>query len=315
MTTENLIFKKFAQEIKRKLFAPGVPDKSDFGDPVSELMEGDTVNYVLQHHTSEKRKETPHYDLRIGARGRTKGLYSWAVPMAELPGPGEKKLVIQTPIHSHDYGHFSGQLGRGRARGEVKIVDTSSAVIDKITPNVINFSLQNSELPTKYSLVRLNTNRGQRDWLLFNRTDVPVDEGEKQAKMVKEVTFDAVPLQIIDGKTSRLKKRLIAELADTPKKRQKGLSKRSSLKEDHGMFFTRAGGFWMKDCEIPLSIAFMEKSGKIRDIQEMQLSGGTDDELPVYWPKSASVDYALEMASNWFDDNKISVGDIILIDE
>ena len=56
-------------------------------------------------------------------------------------------------------------------------------------------------------------------------------------------------------------KKLVLEIADTPKKRQHGLMRREQLKKDRGMLFiweneaTRC--FWMKNTPIDLDIAFL----------------------------------------------------------
>lgn len=65
----------------------------------------------------------------------------------------------------------------------------------------------------------------------------------------------------------------------------------------------------MKDCEIPLDIAFLAQDGKILDIQNMELSKEADYAKPLYVSKDPRAVYALEMASNWFKDNKVNTGD------
>ena len=67
---------------------------------------------------------------------------------------------------------------------------------------------------------------------------------------------------------------LRAELADTPAKRSRGLMFRPPLPEGTGMLFLfpadRRGGFWMRDTVAPLSIAFIDAGGVIREIQDME---------------------------------------------
>ena len=60
------------------------------------------------------------------------------------------------------------------------------------------------------------------------------------------------------------------------RRRQKGLMNRQQLGADEGMIFLWDapvnGGFWMKDTQIPLSIAFVASDGKIVNIQDMEPS-------------------------------------------
>src|SRR5215469_4334480 len=103
---------------------------------------------------------------------------------------------------------------------------------------------------------------------------------------------------------------LFAEVADTPRTSANGLMFRDSLREDHGMLFIfdkpRTASFWMKNTTIPLSIAYIDSAGKIREIRSMK---PLDETLIV----SASPDilFALEVNEGWFKRHGISAGDII----
>lgn len=97
------------------------------------------------------------------------------------------------------------------------------------------------------------------------------------------------------------------EVADTEEKRQRGLMHRESLPEDHGMLFVyeaeRRLSFWMRDTPIPLDIAFIDRAGRIVDIQQMEpLSDDTHT-------SRAPALYALEMRHGWFEDHGVEVGD------
>lgn len=102
---------------------------------------------------------------------------------------------------------------------------------------------------------------------------------------------------------------LEVEMADTPELRQKGLQKRQSLPENRGMLFlfpvARELSFWSKETYIPLSLAFINDSGKIVQIVQLppeQLEPVVS-ELPVR--------YALEVNSGWFEKNQVGVGDTL----
>ena len=64
------------------------------------------------------------------------------------------------------------------------------------------------------------------------------------------------------------------EVSDTDELRHLGLMNRSYLPEGTGMLFIfpdeRELSFWMKNTKVPLSIAFISKSGKILNIEQMQ---------------------------------------------
>ena len=101
-----------------------------------------------------------------------------------------------------------------------------------------------------------------------------------------------------------------AEVADESDERTIGLMGREELAEGKGMLFVfrepQAMGFWMRDTLVPLSIAYINAAGVIREIHDMQPL----DENPA---RSAFRDllYALEVPQGWFHKNKILPGDRI----
>jgi len=84
---------------------------------------------------------------------------------------------------------------------------------------------------------------------------------------------------------------------------------RKHLGKNDGMLFvypdTAPRSFWMKDTTIPLSIAFINKRGKILRIREMTPL----DVKPVKSVVPAS--YAVEANRGWFEANGVKVGDIV----
>lgn len=104
-------------------------------------------------------------------------------------------------------------------------------------------------------------------------------------------------------------KEIRVEVAKTPEERAKGLMGRKHLGKDKGMFFIFEKkdyhGFWMKDTLIPLSIAFIDREGRIVRISEMKPLT-LESHLP-----PIPILYALEMKKGWFSDNGIKVGDIV----
>jgi len=107
--------------------------------------------------------------------------------------------------------------------------------------------------------------------------------------------------------------KLTVELAFTPEFRSCGLSNRFELSENHGMLFIFPNAelqtFWMRDTYIPLSIAFIDDSGKITNIENME-ANQTHKHYRSYQP----VKYALEVNRGWFKVHGINAGDIAEIE-
>ncbi|QSR88352.1 DUF192 domain-containing protein [Methylacidiphilum caldifontis] len=102
--------------------------------------------------------------------------------------------------------------------------------------------------------------------------------------------------------------RLLAEVVWKSEDLRRGLMYREKLPEDRGMLFVlpyeQKAVFWMKNTRIPLSIAFMDKTGMILEIYSMKPFDLTP--LP---SRSSSVKFALEVNEGWFQRHKITAGD------
>ena len=108
----------------------------------------------------------------------------------------------------------------------------------------------------------------------------------------------------------RINKEVVrAEVANTPDSQQLGLMYRKELADSSGMLFIfnqKAGHcFWMKNTNLPLSIAFIEDDGRIINIEEMQPQS-EDNHCP-----KKSTRFALEMNQAWFSKRKLGPGTII----
>lgn len=106
------------------------------------------------------------------------------------------------------------------------------------------------------------------------------------------------------------------EVADTDQKRALGLGKRSSLASDGGMLFVfpQKGvmvNFWMKDMSFPIDIIWIA-GGRVLSIDKMVAAepNTPDAKLKIYSP-GKSVDYVLEVNSEFSDKNNIKVGDVV----
>lgn len=97
-----------------------------------------------------------------------------------------------------------------------------------------------------------------------------------------------------------------AELARTPEERNFGFMERKKIPDGTGMLFIfeydRQLSFWMKNTPHPLSIAYIDSKGIIREIYDMKPFSLASVQSNV------SVRYALEVPQGWFEKNQITPG-------
>lgn len=105
---------------------------------------------------------------------------------------------------------------------------------------------------------------------------------------------------------------LVAEIADTPQTREKGYMFRKNIPDGTGMLFVfesdRVLNFWMKNTPTPLSIAYIDYKGVIKDIFDMKPFDLKDITATGY------VRYALEVPQGWFGRVGIKAGDKLSLD-
>lgn len=106
---------------------------------------------------------------------------------------------------------------------------------------------------------------------------------------------------------------VLAEVAKTQAQRNRGFMERKNIPAGTGMIFVferdQILSFWMKNTPHPLSIAYIDSTGAIRDIFDMtpfSLSSVTS---------TVSVRYALEVPKGWFEENGIKAGDKVSLPE
>jgi len=129
-------------------------------------------------------------------------------------------------------------------------------------------------------------------FLLFSVSEALSQQNEKWKVVFTNVEGKNIPL--------------ICEVADTFDKRSRGLMYRDKLGDDKGMIFVYSNSsylkFWMKNTKIPLSIAFIDDSGYITGLREMQ-----PNSLEII-ASSQKVKYAVEANQGWFEKNYIKSG-------
>ncbi len=124
------------------------------------------------------------------------------------------------------------------------------------------------------------------------------------------ISLPRCTLIILNNQNQRIS--LSAELAATEADRSRGLMFRKSLPASSGMLFVfkyeQMQNFWMKNTYIPLSIAYIDSHGVIREIYDMK-----PIDVSITYPSVFPAQYALEVNRGWFAENNITRGCRILL--
>lgn len=106
------------------------------------------------------------------------------------------------------------------------------------------------------------------------------------------------------------KHKITVEVADTPQSMSRGLMFREQLGKNEGMIFVfdedQRATFWMRNTSLPLSIAYIDRKGKILEIYPLEPYNET-----TVASKSTEIRFALEVNRGWFEANGIKPGDVI----
>jgi hypothetical protein len=109
---------------------------------------------------------------------------------------------------------------------------------------------------------------------------------------------------------------ILVEMAQTKAQWEKGLSDRTDLGELDGMLFVfpqfHIPIFWMKDMHFPIDMIWIS-SGKVVDITPSTPVELTD-KLPTYSPR-VPVNMILETRAGWAEENGITIGDTLTIND
>lgn len=144
------------------------------------------------------------------------------------------------------------------------------------------------------------------------------------------------------AKTPGLKACVHLRISETPEEKAWGLMNCTHLLEDEGMLFIYETpcytSFWMFNCYINLSVAFMDDQGVIQEIYDLKAYPELmDKKRPIKELKDLSLypeqdpikqffsrkgtcskkptSYALEVNQGWFQKNHIQVGDRLILDK
>jgi len=166
--------KKLSEYTKKRNFRKtGEPSGKAAGDQNRPL-------FVIQKHDAS----TLHYDFRLSIGGVLK---SWAVPKGPSTAAGEKRLAIRTEDHPLDYADFEGVIPEDQYGGGVVMVwdrgtfspleddGDKDAMARQLKDGKLTFYLKGEKLQGGYSLVRMNTEDDNENWLLIKMDDDKAD--------------------------------------------------------------------------------------------------------------------------------------------
>jgi uncharacterized membrane protein (UPF0127 family) len=116
-------------------------------------------------------------------------------------------------------------------------------------------------------------------------------------------------LPVVDVKIGMRLYRL--EVADSDATREHGLMQRDSMPADHGMIFVfpdlQERGFWMDKTRIPLDILFLDSSGRVVSIHQMQPYDRNTTR------SNGPAQFAIELNQGAANQAGVKVGDTIYI--
>ena len=101
-----------------------------------------------------------------------------------------------------------------------------------------------------------------------------------------------------------------AELAATPSQIVAGMMYRTNIEPNAGMLFLLPKpahpAFWMKNCPLDLSAAFMDPEGIVLELHDFQAESTNPVAATAY-----DVQYVLETSRGWFAQHNISTGMLV----
>lgn len=125
--------------------------------------------------------------------------------------------------------------------------------------------------------------------------------------------FPAAVVELTDASMGG-PERVEVRVAHTPSQRRQGLMEVEHLPDGVGMLFVMSGdtdsGFWMKDTRVPLDIAWIDSTGRIVAIAQMQPC--RSDPCPTYRP-GRTYRYALEVREGWLAEVGATVGSRLVV--
>ena len=103
---------------------------------------------------------------------------------------------------------------------------------------------------------------------------------------------------------------LIAEMAVSPVQVNTGMMFRTNMAENEAMLFVlpyeEQASFWMPNCPLPLSVAYINTDGKIEEIHPLEPFNTNS-----VFSAATNIRFAIETPQGWFDRHHISAGTVV----
>ena len=103
---------------------------------------------------------------------------------------------------------------------------------------------------------------------------------------------------------------MIVELALTAEQQRTGMMFRTNMAENAGMLFplasTQRASFWMKNCPLALSAAYIDPEGVIQEIREFQ-----PHNTNAVVSASNNIRFVLETPHGWFQRHNVRTGMVV----
>jgi uncharacterized membrane protein (UPF0127 family) len=103
---------------------------------------------------------------------------------------------------------------------------------------------------------------------------------------------------------------LITEMAISSIEQETGMMYRTNMAENEAMIFVmpfeQQASFWMPNCPLPLSVAYINTDGVIQEIHPLQPYNTNS-----VFSAAANIRFALETPQGWFDRHHISTGAVV----
>lgn len=130
------------------------------------------MRFVVHEHQASHH----HFDFRLEIGGTLK---SWTIPKGPSLNPGERRLAIQVPDHSLEYGGWEGIIPEGDyGAGAVAIWDEGEYRLsegkdpeEQWKMGSLSIELSGEILKGGFSLVKMKGRDLTKEWLLIKKKD------------------------------------------------------------------------------------------------------------------------------------------------
>ncbi len=106
--------------------------------------------------------------------------------------------------------------------------------------------------------------------------------------------------------------RIKVAVADSPKKRERGLMFVENWNAYQGMIFvfekSQVRSFWMRNTLLPLSLGFYDSRKRLIEVRKLNPAKSLAQRTVDQVKSSRPAQYVLEVSQGWFKKNKIKVG-------